>query len=85
MPENEAEKTAAPAPDQAGGERAERRPSAGMTGKPEHRTLRHGDEVVPGHMGGLLAGPGGVPTVDRADRARKRGGSSSEPAERGRS
>ncbi len=70
MPENETEKTAAPTPDQAGGERAERRPSAGMTGKPEHRTLRHGDEVVPGHMGGLLAGPGGVPTVDgRAARA----------------
>ena len=36
------------------------------TPKAEHRTLRRGEEAVPGHMGGLLAAPGVSQTFDRA-------------------
>ncbi len=50
------------------------RAGSAATSKPEHRSVRHGDEAVPGHMGGLLAGPGGTPALDgRADRGRAEG------------
>jgi cyclopropane-fatty-acyl-phospholipid synthase len=69
MPVNETDRSGLAATDRGDNARA-----AIPTSKAEHRTVRRGDEAVPGHMAGLLAGPGGVPTLDgRGDRVRVEG------------
>lgn len=60
MPADESEQGAAGrAPGRAASEQGDR-----GVGKPEQRALRRGEEAVPGHMGGLLAGPGGMQGLD---------------------
>ena len=69
MPVNDTDPLREPATTQAPSDRAESAPGASLTSKPEHRTTRRGEEVVPGHMGGLLAGPGGTPALDARSNA----------------
>lgn len=67
MPVNENEQGAAPAPREAASEQAAR-----AAGRPEPRSLRRGEEAVPGHMGGLLAGPGQGLDLDAGGRVQGR-------------
>jgi cyclopropane-fatty-acyl-phospholipid synthase len=62
MPANEPEQAPGSAPGRSGNTEGAQ---AGIPSKAEHRSLRRGDEAVPGHMGGLLAAPGATPALDR--------------------